>query len=289
MPYTLVSFHAHPDDEALFTAGTLARAAAEGHRVVLVTATAGGRGLVSSRLAAAGELAQLREAELRSAAAALGCREVHFLGYDDSGLDGRQGDDDTAFSRVPVEEAAGRLAAILLEVGADVLTAYDPAGGYGHPDHVQVHRVGVRAAEMAGTPVVLEATVDRRSLLRILRLLHRLRLTPPDWRPERFTRAYAEPGRITHRVDVRAYAGAKRAAMAAHASQATADEGVRTLALLLRLPRPVFRRVFAHEWFVERGRAPSRRQLDDVFDTLRDRRASPGIGDGHVRWSPGMS
>ncbi len=289
MRYTLVAFHAHPDDEALFTAGTLARAAAEGHRVVLVTATAGGAGLVSAEVAAAGDLAELREAELRRGAAALGCREVIFLGYEDSGLDGLQGSDDRAFARVPVDEAAGRLAAILRDVDADVLTVYDPAGGYGHPDHVQVHRVGVRAAELAGTPVVVEATVDRRALLRVLRVLALLRLTPPDWRPERFEHAYAEPGRITHRVDVGAYTAAKRAAMAAHASQATADEGVRTLALLLRLPQPVFGRVFAHEWFVERGRQASRRKVDDIFETLRGRRPRPSVGDEQDRRSPDMS
>ena len=270
VPYTVVSFHAHPDDEALLTAGTLARAAAEGHRVVLVSATAGGAGLVSSGLAGRGDLAGLRAEELEAAAAAVGCHEIHFLGYEDSGMDGWAGGDETAFARVPVEEAAARLADLLRRIGADVLTVYDPAGGYGHPDHVQVHRVGVRAAEMAGTPVVLEATVDRRPLLRVLRVLAALRLTPPDWRPERFASAYAEPGRITHRVDVRGQAPAKRAAMAAHASQATADEGVRTLAVFLRLPRPVFRRVFGHEWFVERGRDAPGRPLDDIFATLRD-------------------
>lgn len=269
----MVSFHAHPDDEALFTAGTLARAAAEGHRVVLVTATAGGAGLVSSQVAASGDLAARREEELRRAAAALGCHEVHVLGYGDSGLDGTGGSGgsggDRPFARVPVEEAAARLAGLLSDTEADVLTVYDPAGGYGHPDHVQVHRVGVRAAEMAGTPVVLEATVDRRALLRVLRVLAALRITPPDWRPERFTSAYADPERITHVVDVRAHAGAKRSAMAAHASQATADAGVRTLAVFMHLPGPLFRRVFGREWFVERGRSPGDAPEGDIFASLR--------------------
>ncbi|HET9077640.1 MAG TPA: PIG-L family deacetylase [Acidimicrobiales bacterium] len=268
MPYTVVSFHAHPDDEALLTAGTLARAAAEGHRVVLVAATAGGVGLASSEVADGADLAGLRWDELRRAAAAIGCHEVHLLGYEDSGMDGCAGSDERAFSRAPVDEAAGRLAGLLEAAGADVLTVYDPAGGYGHPDHVQVHRVGVRAAELAGTPVVLEATVDRRNLLRVLRVLAALHLTPPDWRPQRFAAAYAEPGRITHRVDVGRYASAKRSAMAAHASQATADEGVRTLAVFLRLPGPLFRLVFGHEWFVERGRSRPPRPVDDIFESL---------------------
>jgi LmbE family N-acetylglucosaminyl deacetylase len=269
VPYTVVSFHAHPDDEVLMTGGTLARAADEGHRVILVTATAGGAGLASTSTTGAGDLAERRMEELRRAAALLGIREVHLLGFDDSGMDGRAGRAGRAFAHVDVEEAATALAAVLKEVGADAITVYDPAGGYGHLDHVQVNRVGVRAAQLAGTPVVLEATVDRRPLLRILRILHLLRLSPPDWHPDRFAGAYAAPSRLTHRIDVRRYSTHKRAAMAAHASQSTADSGVRALAVFLRLPPFVFRRAFGHEWFVEVGRPRPAELLGDVFHTLR--------------------
>lgn len=288
-PYTIVSFHAHPDDEALYTAGTLARAAAEGHRVILVTATAGEIGLVSSDVRAIGELGRMRSAELQRAAAAIGCHDVRFLGYADSGLDGSGGGQEGAFCQVPVEEAAEKLAAILRSVGADVLTVYDPAGGYGHPDHIQVHRVGVRAAALAGTPVVLEATVDRRAFLRVLRVLSALHLAPRDWVPERFRDSYAEPDRLTHRINVGRYGAAKRAAMAAHASQATADEGVRTLAAFLRLPRPLFRLVFGHEWFVERGRPSSRPLSDDIFESLRARAGGRQLAETESgRRAPGM-
>src|SRR4051812_10179812 len=85
---TVVSFHAHPGDEALLTGGTLAKAAAAGHRVVLVTATAGGAGLTASRIRAAGELGRRRLGELEKAAAAIGAASVELLGYDDSGMDG---------------------------------------------------------------------------------------------------------------------------------------------------------------------------------------------------------
>ncbi len=265
--YTLVSFHAHPDDEALLAAGTLARAADEGHRIVLVTATSGGAGLAAAT--ASCDLAERRLRELRCSAAAIGCAEVHLLGYDDSGMDGRAGRPDHAFSHVDVETAAVRLAQLLKSVGADVLTVYDPAGGYGHPDHIQVNRVGVRAAQLAGTRVVLEATVDRRPLLRLLRCLKWLRLAPPEWHPDRFSAAFAQPARLTHRVDVRRYSDKKRAAMAAHASQATTDSGVRTLALFLRLPPFLYRRAFGYEWFVELGRQPSGKLLGDIFTTLR--------------------
>jgi len=266
VPFTLVAFHAHPDDEALLTAGTLARAAAEGHRVVLVVATAGEAGLVrGGRTGPA--LATRRRAELEASARALGCARVEVLGYADSGMHGEAGGD-AAFARADVDEAAGRLAQLLAEEKADVLLTYDPAGGYGHPDHVQVHRVGLRAAELAGTPSVLEATVDRSALQRVLRLVHRLPGIPADFAPSRFDRAYTDRRDLTHAVDVRRFAAAKRASMAAHVSQAGADEGTRTLAVLLKLPLPVFRFVLGREWYVERGRRPGP-LLDDVFAGVR--------------------
>ena len=231
--FTLVSFHAHPDDEALLTAGTLARAAAEGHRVVLVVATAGEAGLAASQYT--GHLAAQRSTELDRSAAALGCARVVRLGYADSGMaDARTGDPDS-FADADLNTAARRLADILVEESADVLTTYDPAGGYGHPDHIAVHRVGARAAELAGTPIVLQATVDRRVLLRVLRLLARARRPlklPAEFDPSRFSAAYTDPADLTHRVRVGRYAGAKRAAMQAHASQASADFGARTLSFL---------------------------------------------------------
>lgn len=271
MAYTIVSFHAHPDDEALLIAGTLARAAAEGHRVVLVTATAGEEGLAAAAYGPPGELARHRIAELQASAAAIGAARVELLGYADSGLDGGRdaGPGVVPFARADVEEAAERLAALLTEEAADVLTSYDAAGGYGHPDHTQVHRVAARAAELAGTPVVLEATIDRDLLRRAVRLVSRVYRFPPEFDLTTFDRAYAPREQITHRVDVRRYTPAKRASMAAHASQATADTGDRTLAGLLRLPGPLYRRVLGREWFIERGRQPGGPMLDDVFASLR--------------------
>jgi LmbE family N-acetylglucosaminyl deacetylase len=282
MSYTLVSFHAHPDDEALLTGGTLARAAAEGHRVVLVVATKGEAGLADDDAhrpsAGIDGLGARRLAELQASAAALGCARVEVLGYPDSGSSGTPAPG--CFATVPVEEAAERLAAILTAEHADVLTIYDSFGGYGHPDHVQVHRVGLRAAELAGTAVVLEATADRRWLLRAaaaMRVLARVRslgrssgtaLVPRD--------AYTDPARLTHRVDVRSHLDAKRASMTAHASQRGGGDGDRTLAIILRLPRPMFRVLLGHEWFVQRHVAPTRPMSDDVFASLRSSAAISG-------------
>lgn len=254
-------FHAHPDDEALLTAGTMAMLAAQGYRVVLVVATAGERGLAD--LAPGEALGEARMRELYKSASVLGCARVVQLGYADSGLGsgGGTADDrpENAFIDADSEEAAQRLAAVLKEETAGLLTIYDPAGGYGHPDHVQVHRVGKRAAEIAGTPIVLEATVNRDALLRALRLLARFRVFPPGFDIRAFESAYSPAEVITHRVNVRRYARQKRAAMAAHATQATGGDGTRTLGMLLKIPGPLYRLVFGTEWYVRRDLPPGTR------------------------------
>ncbi|GAB7046039.1 PIG-L family deacetylase [Catenuloplanes indicus] len=264
MTYTVVAFHAHPDDETLLTGGTLARAAAEGHRVVLVTATLGEAGLASDAV----RLGERRRAELEAAAAALGCARVEVLGYRDSGL---SAGDDRCFAAAPVGEVAERLAGILREERADVLIGYDARGGYGHPDHVQVHRAARAAARLAGTRVLLEATVDRDVLRPVLwlsavagRLLPRLPLGAA-------ATVFTPRAELTHVVDVRGYLRQKRAALRAHGSQATGGRGIRTVALLAGLPGPLFALVAGREWFVEHGaRGPG----DDVFGSLR----GPGAG-----------
>lgn len=249
---TCVFFHAHPDDEVLLTAGTMARLAAEGHRVVLVLATVGERGVAAPRLLGPRPLSEVRAAEAQASASALGCARVEFLGYRDSGMSGEPPGEAAPlpFSRVPVEEAASRLADLLREERADLLTGYDPAGGYGHPDHIQVHRVATRAAELAGTPVLLQATMDRDRLMRLLRLAAPLRGLVPTLDPRTFRDAYTPRCAITHRIDVRRYTAAKRASIAAHVSQTTGGDSVRTLAALLALPTPAFRWLVGTEWYV---------------------------------------
>jgi LmbE family N-acetylglucosaminyl deacetylase len=265
--YTLVSFHAHPDDEALLTGGTLARAAAEGHRVVLVVATSGERGLTSPALAS--ELGTRRMHELQLAAEALGVSRVVSLGYEDSGLDGAAGDFGRSFSSIPVDVVAAELAEVLRAERADVLTTYDARGGYGHPDHIHVHHSGQRAAEMAGTPTVLQATVKREAIQQALRIVSVLRLRPGGVDAADFDDGFTPARNITHAVDVRRWAKQKRAAMAAHTSQSAGGADIRTLAFLLRLPMPVFRWALGREWFVETGRQAAPVPLDDVFASLR--------------------
>ena len=124
---TLVFFHAHPDDEAIATGGTMAGAAAAGHRVVLVIATNGEEGEVAEGFLGEGEaLATVRIAEAERSGRLLGAERVVFLGYRDSGMMGEATNDHAdCFWQADVEDAAARLAGILEEEKADVLTVYD--------------------------------------------------------------------------------------------------------------------------------------------------------------------
>ncbi|MGN7248194.1 PIG-L deacetylase family protein [Janibacter anophelis] len=274
---TLVVFHAHPDDEALLTAGTMARAAAEGHRVVLVVATDGALGLTDeTEFGATGDaLAATRSRELAASARVLGVARTIELGHADSGSGPEVWPDPPGgrrFVRVPVDEAASALADVLVEEGADVLTTYDPSGGYGHRDHVRVHEVGARAAELArerGLPVrVLWATVPRDLICRAIDLVARVYRFPPEFDRSSFDRAFSAKADITHRIPVRRYAGAKRAAMRAHASQAAdGGGGDRTLGMLVRIPRPIYDLVFGREWFVDPD-VPAGTARTDVFEGL---------------------
>jgi LmbE family N-acetylglucosaminyl deacetylase len=244
---TIVAFHAHPDDEVPLTGGTIAWLAAEGHRVIIVMATDGDMWPDQHR--------GLRLEKLRASAAILGADKVVHLGYADSGHGPVLFDDPpggTRFARADVEEAAGKLAGLLADAHADLLLSYDPQGGYGHPDHVRVHQVGARAAELAGVRVV-EATVPREVVARFARLLLLLRLVTRHRLGE--MRGYGMPrSAITHRVDVRRYAAQKRAALAAHGTDVFGKgRTARLFRALVRSPLPVFRSVCGTEWFVEPG------------------------------------
>jgi LmbE family N-acetylglucosaminyl deacetylase len=276
---TLVSFHAHPDDEALLCAGTLAKAAAAGHRVVLVVATSGEVGDADTAMLEGGEtLGERRRRETMASATALGIHRVEFLGYADSGLTGdHRPSGVTAFTDADPHEAARRLADVLSAEAADVLTTYDANGGYGHPDHVRVHQVGALAADLAGTPVLLESTVNRDVLFAGVQLARSMGFEiPPAFDPADLE-AWFSPGEVvTHTIDVSTHLAAKRASMAAHASQATSaddDDSTRTLARILELPEDLYALAFGTEWFIERGRSPAD-PADDVFASLSDTQAA---------------
>jgi LmbE family N-acetylglucosaminyl deacetylase len=261
---TLVCFHAHPDDESISTGGSIARASAEGHRVVLVVATNGDHGEVPDDLAPGETLVDRRKAETARSAEVLGVHRLVWLGYADSGMTGwPQNEHPEAFWQATVDDAAERLAAVLREEAADVLTVYDWHGNYGHPDHIQVHRVGHRAAELAGTPRVFEATMNRDHIVRMMAMAREMGLGDGAAGPEDdFDPAGpADDGNpfgmsedeLTHAVEVAEWLHLKRASMRCHGSQ------ISDSSFFLEMPDEAFAGSFGIEWFIERGAEPGLR------------------------------
>lgn len=242
---TAVFFHAHPDDEAIATGGTMAALADAGHRVVLVLATRGELGEVAEGFLPEGEtLTERRVREVEAAASILGVHRVAYLGYRDSGMAGEASNEDPeAFWQADVKEAADRLAELLRDESAELLVAYDERGGYGHPDHLQVHRVGAEIAGRAGGPRVLESTMDRDHLMAGLAAAA---VDGADDLPD--VEDIGMPAERIHiAVDVTPWLARKRAAMQAHASQIT-DES-----FFLTMPEDVFTYSFGTEWFIRHG------------------------------------
>jgi len=154
---TLMTVHAHPDDEAVGTGGSMAKYAAEGRRVVLVTCTRGELGeIVVPELDTPENqrrLGELRAVELERAMEALGVTEWDSLGYRDSGMMGTPGNHDPrCFWQAPIDDAIGRLVWLVRRYRPDVMTTYNDFGGYGHPDHIRTHHVAVGAFSRAGDP-----------------------------------------------------------------------------------------------------------------------------------------
>jgi LmbE family N-acetylglucosaminyl deacetylase len=157
----LLLVHAHPDDECMSTGGIIARALAEGRRVDLVTCTGGEEGEIHDpdldEAEAKPRLREIRRSELQCSVDALreaardgGELHLHLLGYRDSGMMGTPSNDrDDVFWRADLEEAIGKAVAIVREARPAVMVSYDSNGGYGHPDHINTHRVAVGAFEAA--------------------------------------------------------------------------------------------------------------------------------------------
>lgn len=247
---TLVAFHAHPDDESISMGGTMAKAAAAGHKVVVVTATDGAVGEVAEGFLGSGEsLEDRRTVELHKAAAILGIDGALQLGYRDSGMMNTEDNEHPqCFWQADVDDAAAKLAAILNEVGADVLTFYDSYGGYGHPDHIQVHRVGHVAAKLAGIGRVYEVSMNR-DRIKAMQAMRPDEGEGSDGGPrdddDRFDidKIGLPESEITTAVDVADVLEIKRAAMVAHASQIGEDSW------FLTLPPEAFALAFGTEWF----------------------------------------
>jgi len=254
---TIVFLHAHPDDEASQTSGSMARAVAEGSRVVVVFATNGDHGEAPDDLGPDESLVDRRRLEAQASAAAIGLHRVAWLGYADSGMTGwEQNSHEGAFVAAPVEEAAARFAALLDEEDADIAVGYDWHGGYGHPDHVRVHEVLHRGAALAARPPrVLESTMNRDAMRRLAEGARAAGASDDDvFDPDQAMddgNPLGEPESAIHwRVDVGPWLDQRRGALQAHASQTT-DVG-----MMLAMPPEIFGVFFGHEHYIEPGREP---------------------------------
>jgi LmbE family N-acetylglucosaminyl deacetylase len=253
---TIVFVHAHPDDEASGTAGSMARASDEGHRVVLVVATDGDHGVPPADLADDRTVAEHRREEVAESARVLGVSRIAWLGHADSGMTGwPQNSAPNALMNVDVDVAARALAALLDQEDADVVTGYDWHGGYGHPDHVMVHRIVRCAVALAARrPRLLEVTMNRDAMRAMFRAAQAAGMDTADWDPDGPAddgNPIGTPEAELHlRVDVLPYLERKRAALQAHASQTT-DVG-----MMLSLPPAAFTAMFRDEYYIEPGREP---------------------------------
>jgi LmbE family N-acetylglucosaminyl deacetylase len=253
----LVTLHAHPDDEAIFTGGTILRAVRAGWRVVVVVATEGDRGLGSGRP----DLGAQRRDETLAAALVLGVERVEFLGYGDSGYVNPSGGDSqvgTASARAlrsgtlaatHVDAVAAVVRRILVEEGAVALTSYDDNGIYGHIDHVLVHEIAVRSVE--GTSCEHYESTLSKSALRQLRIeLMERGMVAESWPPLLAEQLGVEdgPGLVT--VDVTGQLDDKLAAVATHSSQLLEATN------FMGLPAGAFHHLLGTEWFrvARRGR-----------------------------------
>jgi LmbE family N-acetylglucosaminyl deacetylase len=147
----ILAIFAHPDDEAFGTGGSMAHYAAAGHNVYLVCATRGEVGEISDpSLATPETLGQVREGELRCAAETMGVKELVFLGYRDSGMAGSpENQDPQAFINAPEDKVIQQLVTIIRRLQPHVIVTFEPNGGYGHPDHITIHRHTVTAFHSA--------------------------------------------------------------------------------------------------------------------------------------------
>lgn len=265
MRLTFLAVHAHPDDEASSTGGTYRLLADQGVRTVLVTCTNGecGDALDGAKPDAdhhdGDEVAKIRAVELDNAVEILGIDRLVRLGYRDSGMKGwPQNDDPDSFWQTPVDVAAERLAAIILDERPQVIMTYNEFGFYGHPDHIQAHRVTVAALKLLDYEPTLVFNAIPESMMQRMR---------ERWEQEERERAEADAAKgivrnrepasedeeeiemgtpddqIDVAVDISAINDAKFEALAAHQSQ-IADS------FWMKMGREQFKATMTTEWFV---------------------------------------
>lgn len=269
---TIMAVHAHPDDEVFSTGATLAKYSAQGYRTVLVTCTDGAAGDIfdpsmteEEKQQTFATMKEVRVKELAAAVQALGITDQVYLGYRDSGMMGTEDNKNPeSFHRAVFHEAVGRLVGLIRQYRPQVLLTYDPFGGYGHPDHLQAHRITVAAFGIAGDgrlyrgegegqtdfepwqPSKLYFAGRPRSMM--LRMGEEMRsLGIKGWwdDPNYDARLRSTPDtKITTRIDGRDYIEHKQAAFKAHRTQIAPDSFV------YAMPPEQTREYLGYEYFM---------------------------------------
>ena len=271
---TLMAVHAHPDDEATGTGGILARCAAEGIQTVLVTCTDGacGDGPGGVKPGEGGhdpaEVVTMRRRELEASCAVLNVTHLELLGYADSGMMGWPSNDAPgSFWTTPVGDAAARLGELIQRYQPDVVVTYDENGFYGHPDHIQAHRVTMAAVAWTGVPAKVYWTTAPRSKMREFGQV--MREYGADWDEPEPSADGQEPeiglpdDEITTWVDTTEFGGQKFDALEAHASQ---SENI----FFLRMGKEKFAQMMGIETFVRvHDTTGAVLPEDDLFAGLR--------------------
>ena len=273
-PLTLMTVHAHPDDESSSTGGVLAMYADEGVRTVVVTCTNGELGDAPGGIKPGDPahdetaVAATRLAELDKACDILGVDVLETLGYHDSGmLEWDYKDRPEVFWNVPIEESSARLAILMERYQPQVVITYDEFGGYNHPDHVQANRITLAAIERTAVPAKLYFTARRWSDIERLRTrLAELGVDVgprPQIDPQRRQLMEAAAARITTTVDTTSVVSRKRDALRAHASQLEES-------WFAKMPESMFDEVFGVESFIrQQDRTGAPIPEVDLFAGLR--------------------
>jgi mycothiol conjugate amidase Mca len=261
-PFTLMVVHAHPDDEAIGTGGTLARYGKEGVRTVLVTATLGEEGEIVvadwNTPEFKARLAEVRREELDQAVALLGIDNLEILGYRDSGMAGTEANNHPdSFNMADPDEATGRLVRLVRRYRPQVLISYNAFGGYGHPDHIACHKATVAAFDAAGDParypeagapwqpLKLYYTNSPRRLFQEAWEQMKARGLPtplddPNFDLSRFT---VPDDQVTTAIDVGEFQRVKLDALLVHRTQIAPDGRFMTV------PEDIRRELFGREYF----------------------------------------
>lgn len=254
----LMAIFAHPDDETFSIGGTLARIAAEEVEITLVVATRGEEGEIAPAVEAdRSNLGDVREVELNCAAQALGVDRLHILGYRDSGMEGTSANEHSqAFINAPAEEVIFQLVGLIRENRPNVVITFEPNGGYGHPDHIAIHRYTRQAFLAAADPSAypqagkaweasrLYYTAIPRSFFDEMRrqmLKHGIDNSELDWLDSE--QNYWTEDDVDLIVDVSDSVDDKWTALECHQTQFGSDH------LFRRLPKEISKSLMAREYF----------------------------------------